>query len=39
MNGGDYEGEAAELPPVDDFGSNGGDARLGASCGTARWTG
>jgi hypothetical protein len=36
MNGGDYEGEALELPSVDDFGSSGGDARQGANRGAGR---
>jgi hypothetical protein len=33
MNGGDYEGEASELPSVDDFG--GGNV----NCGAGRWSG
>jgi hypothetical protein len=35
MNGGDYEGEASELPSVDDFGSGGGNA----NCSAGRWSG
>jgi hypothetical protein len=39
MNGEDYEGKASELPSVDDFGSSGGDASVGANCGAGRWPG